>query len=256
MSVFIIAEAGVNHNGEIFNALKLIDTAVACGADAVKFQMFTSRGLWGDTRIKHLELLPDDYPRLADHCKEVGIEFMCTPFDQWTCAYLAPMLKRMKVASGCITRDALLRTVRDTRLPVILSTGMATWDEIRHALGIVGRDSTTLLQCTSSYPCKPEDVNLKAMSAMRLTGCQVGFSDHTEGILASICAAAKGAKVIEKHLTFDRNASGPDHKSSIEPYDFGLMVREVRQVEKMLGTVEKHVLPCERELHDLWRARD
>lgn len=253
---FIVAEAGINHDGKWERALDLIDAAKSANADAVKFQMFTSNALWGDDRIKHLELQPDVYPALKAHCDEIGIEFMCTPFDAWSVSYLAPMLKRVKIASGCIRRKPLLRAARDTRLPVILSTGMATWPEIREALTIIGRDETTLLQCTSSYPCKPEDVNLKAMSGLRITGCQVGFSDHTEGILASLAAAAKGAKVIEKHLTLDCLAQGPDHASSIEPGLFAQMVKGIREVEKMLGTVEKYPRQCEKSLHEQWRSRD
>lgn len=253
---FIVAEAGVNHNGNWTKALDLIDAAHKAGADAVKFQMFNSQNLWGDDRIKHLELKPDAYEALKAHCDEAGIEFMCTPFDVASCNYLASLLKRIKIASGCIRRSVLLMAARDTKLPVILSTGMSTYTEIREALFFLNRDTTTLLHCTSAYPCPLEDVNLKAMSSMRMLGCDVGYSDHTEGILASICAVAKGAKVIEKHLTLDRSAGGPDQKASIEPYDFSLMVREIRSVEKMLGSMEKCVRPCEAELHKEWRAHD
>lgn len=253
---FIIAEAGVNHDGKMEKALKLVDAAKEAGADAVKFQMFNSHILWGDDRIANLQLEAEDFHKLYLHCKDVGIEFMCTPFDVHSCNYLASLLRRVKVASGCITRKPLLRAARDTRLPVILSTGMSTWAEIREALSIVGRDNTTLLQCTSAYPCEDKDVNLKAMSALRVTGCQVGFSDHTKGWLASVAAAAKGAKVIEKHLTLNPLGEGPDHAASLDPTLFAQMVGMIRGIEPMLGTAEKFVRPCEQELHDLWRSRD
>ncbi len=253
MSIFVIAEAGVNHGGNFEDALKLVSAARDSGADAVKFQLFNSRRLWGDERIEHLELSQAQMTDIAAYCKAVGIEFMCTPFGVEEAQFLLPMVKRMKIASGCITRHPLLEAVKG--MPVILSTGMATPADIEEALWHLNGDDITLLQCTSSYPCRLEDVNLKAMDTLSdLYGHPVGLSDHTSGIAVAIAAAARGAAVIEKHLTLDTHAAGPDHKASIMPTEFKAMVGAIRDVEKALGNGQKRVLPCEEELRKAWRA--
>lgn len=251
----MIAEAGVNHGGSLPEAFKLATAAKDAGADAVKFQCFFSAKLWGDDRIKHLELSYSDLSRLHRHCEQIGIEFMCTPFDVEAVAFLAPMLKRVKVASGCIARFDLLEAVRATGLPVILSTGMSELFDIGLALGRVKCADTTLLHCTSSYPCRLEDVNLRAMDALRNAFLlPVGLSDHTNGITVAIGAAAKGAAVIEKHLTLDRNLPGPDHKASITPAEFKALHLAVIEIEAALGDGKKRVLQCERELQAAWRG--
>ena len=252
MAVFVIAEVGVNHGGDPERAQRLIDVAKEAGADAVKFQMFSSRALWGDDRIKHLELSRDELARLHRYCEQVGIEFMCTPFDVGAVKFLTPLVRRMKVASGCIGRGELLGAVRATGLPAILSTGMSENTDIASALSCLGPD-VTLLHCTSSYPCRIEDVNLRAMDTLREEFRHaVGYSDHTPGITIAIAAAAKGATVIEKHLTLDRGAEGPDHKASIEPVDFRVMVSAIRTVETALGDGVKAVRDCEVALRRAW----
>lgn len=251
---FIIAEVGINHDGSLDKAKRLIDAARAAEANAVKFQFFKSRKLWGDERIQHLELRFSEMMLLHRYCEQAGIEFMCTPFGVEEVILLKQLLKRYKVASGCLTRKPILEGVRDSKLPMILSTGMSGWREISDALEITGTDNVTLLHCTSSYPCAIEDVNLKAMGAMRiLYQVPVGYSDHTQGITIAIAAAAKCATVIEKHITLDRTLSGPDHKASIEPDEFRVMVSAIRTVEKALGDGEKRVMESEEDLRKAWR---
>lgn len=255
VSIFIIAEAGVNHNGDFKTAVKLCDAAKAAHADAVKFQCFTSRSLWGDDRIEHLELSAAEFLNLSWHCRDIGIEFMATPFDPEWMKFLCDIgVKRMKVASGCISRRDILQAIPET-MPVILSTGMSTWTEIGEAVRALYPRSLTLLQCTSSYPCAPQDVHLRSMDSLRQYWHSVGFSDHTENGVAAIAAAALGATVIEKHLTLDRSQEGPDHKASVEPTTFGLIVQSIRQVETMMGDSVKAVRKCEGQLRKAWRDR-
>ena len=248
---FIIAEAGINHDGKWERGLDLIDAAKEAGADAVKFQMFNSQELWGDDRIEHLEFSQDQMIGMKAHCVEVGLEFMCTPFSVEAVKFLTPLVKRHKIASGC-RNLSILNAVAATKLPVIMSCGMAETDEIEKAAAFF-EDDTTLMQCTSSYPCHPNDVNLLAFeSLVNWNNYDLGFSDHTQGITASIAAVAMGATVIEKHLTLDKTADGPDHSSSIEPQEFKAMVEGIREVEIMLGDGEKKVLECEKELRRQW----
>ena len=252
---FIIAEAGGNHGGSLETALQLVNAAKASGADAVKFQLFESRKLWGDDRIKGLELSRVQMSDIAAYCKACEIEFMCTPFGVEEVQFLVPLVKRMKVASGCLARFDLLEAISATGLPAILSTGMSTLYDIGLALGRLKLLGTTLMHCTSSYPCRLEDVNLRAMDNLRTAfSLPVGFSDHTNGITAAIAAAAKGAAIIEKHLTLDCNAEGPDHKASITPAEFKAMVMAIREVETALGDGKKRVLDCERPLRAAWHA--
>ncbi len=248
---FLIAEIGVNHNGSYVEAYKLCDAAKAAGADAVKFQVFNSKKLWGDDRIEHLELHEAEFINLAWHCKDIGIEFMATPFDAAAVVFVEQLgVKRMKIASGCINRWEILDAIYP-KLPVILSTGMSQWDEIQAAVNRLD-NPLTLLHCTSSYPCQPEDVNLNAMTTLREFGLPVGFSDHTQDITCAIAAVALGAAVIEKHLTLYRGQIGPDHLSSIEPDEFAKMVQAIRTVEKALGDGVKRVMPCEEKLRKVW----
>ena len=259
---FIIAEVGVNHGGDPHAAWTLAALAKDCGAAAVKFQAFNSQRLWGDDRIAHLELSEAQLGDVASHCTKLGIEFMCTPFGMQEVAFLAPLVKRWKVASGCINRPALLAAIAATHKPVIMSTGMSTLDDIRAALPFLGYwepaqnpQSYALLHCTSAYPCPPDQVNLEAMGDLRFyfgDRCEIGYSDHTEGINIAIAAVAKGATIIEKHLTFDRNATGPDHKASIEPEDFRRMVAAIREVEAAMGDGVKRVQPAEAALRKEW----
>ena len=249
---FIIAEAGVNHNGDFPTAFKLCDIAKECGADAVKFQHFSSQKLWGDDRIAHLELCEAEFVNLSWHCKDIGIELMVTPFDAKAVEFVQMLgVKRMKIASGCINRWDILDAI-DRKLPVILSTGMSNPDEIEMAINRIS-NPLTLLHCTSIYPCPPEAVNLLAIDHLSNFGFPVGFSDHTDDDVCAIAAVALGAVVIEKHLTLDRDQPGPDHKASITPWGFEAMVKAIRQLEKALGDGEKRVMEGERELRKAWK---
>jgi N,N'-diacetyllegionaminate synthase len=278
MACFVIAEAGVNHNGDEALALRLVDAAAQCGADAVKFQTFTAERLaargaakaayqvartgQGDQveMLKRLELVPEAYARLRDRAAEHGIEFLSTPFDELAADMLVGLgMKRIKVPSGELTNFPLLRHLAAKNLPMLLSTGMATLDEVGEAVDVVRRaraefglgeplaERLTLLQCTSCYPARAEDVNLRAMWTLRERfGLPVGFSDHTEGLLAAVAAAAAGAAVIEKHFTLDRELPGPDHQASLQPGEFAAMVEQIRAVETLLGSEQKR--PCVAEL--------
>lgn len=251
---FIIAEAGVNHGGNFETALKLVDAAKEAGADAVKFQLFSSQKLWGDNRIKHLELSRDQMQDIAAYCMGFGIEFMCTPFGVEELEFLAPLLHRIKIASGCLTKEPLLRAAENTHLPVIISTGMSVVEDIYVALNRLADSEVTVLHCTSSYPCRLEDVNLNAMRTLKNDlGCPIGYSDHTDGITVAVAAVALGAAVIEKHLTLDRRQVGPDHLASIEPLEFKFMCEAITDVETALGDGVKRVMDCEKSLRRVWR---
>ncbi len=252
--MLLISEIGVNHNGRIEEAYRLIDAAKDVGADIAKFQFFDSKKLWGDDRIKHLELRFDDFVDIADYCREVGIEFCCTPFGVAELTLLKPLLKRVKVASGMLNRKPFLEAVDDSCLPILLSTGMSTIDEINEAVGMLMEQELTLLQCTSSYPCRLEDVNLLAMGMLgQRFEADVGLSDHTTSITVPIAATALGATVIEKHFTLDRNAEGPDHKSSITPKEFKAMRLAIIEVEAAMGDGVKRVMESEVVLKKAWK---
>lgn len=254
--IFIIAEAGVNHNGDVVLARKLIDAAVAAGADAVKFQSFRADSLvtqqalkaeyqtrnLGDSQLsqyemlKALELKPEDFIFLKEYCDKKGILFMATPFDHESVDFLEGLVDRYKVSSGDCTNLPLLRQIASKKKQVILSTGMADLKEVRLAVETLKDCAPTLLHCTTNYPCPMEEVNLKAMFTLKKEfGLPVGYSDHTNGIEIAIAAAALGAIVIEKHFTLDRAMKGPDHRASLEPDDLGRMVASIRNLEKAMG---------------------
>ena len=250
---FIIAEAGVNHGGDLGQALLLANAATEAGASAVKFQHFNSQALWSDDRITHLQLTDADMVVIASHCRAIGIEFMATPFGVPEVEALRPLVKRWKVASGCLTRWPLLAAVRATGLPAILSTGMADMDRIEAAEAVLA--PTAILHCTSAYPCPIADVHLAAMDALRARWgnvAQIGYSDHTHGIVIALAAVARGAEVLEKHLTLDRNAEGPDHKASIEPKEFRIMVDAIRTIEQAIGKAEKRPQASEAKVMEAW----
>lgn len=251
----IIAEIGVNHGGHLAIALTLADEAKKAGADVAKFQLFNSASLFGDDRIKHLELTWPETEIVCRHCQDIGIEFLCTPFGIEELIFLEPMLERVKISSGMFQRQDFLRAVVETDLPVIASTGMAGLVQIDNCvspLGPLPLDRTTLMHCVSSYPCAIEDCNLKAITRMKERYPHVGYSDHTQGILAPVIAASLGAEIIEKHLTLSRSAEGPDHKSSIEPAMFRAMVESINDVRKALGDGNKRLLECERQTMKAW----
>ncbi len=251
---FIIAELGVNHDGDMNKVVTLIDAAKEAGADAVKFQAFNSQRLWGDDRIKKYEISEHKWPMIAGYCDGRGVEFMCTPFGVPEAEFLRPLVKRWKVASGCLEKWDLLAAIADTKLPIIMSTGMAHSARISRALDSMGWPSSlTLLHCTSAYPAPIDELNLRAMQRLAAEfDREVGYSDHTTGITIPIAAASLGATVIEKHLTLDRSAEGPDHKASIEPHDFRVMVNAIRTVETALGVPEKRLQPSERQVSKAW----
>jgi N-acetylneuraminate synthase len=293
--VFIIAEAGVNHNGSLDIALELINVAVNAGVDAVKFQTFKADKVvsrfaskaeyqtqnTGTTEsqlemVKKLELDEKQHMILAENCRERGIEFMSTPFDLDSVDFLANVVNvsRLKISSGEITNGIILLKVARTGKPIILSTGMSTLDEVETALGVLAfgfinsqekpsigafkeayssiegqsflKDKVSLLHCTTEYPAPFDEVNLKAIDTLRdKFALPVGYSDHTRGIAIPIAAVARGAVIIEKHFTLDRNLPGPDHKASLEPDELKQMVNSIRQVELVLGNGIKQPTPSE-----------
>jgi N,N'-diacetyllegionaminate synthase len=268
---FIIAEAGVNHNGDIGLARKLIDVAEEAGADAVKFQIFQAEGLV-TTRaekapyqkettgthesqfemLKSFELSQRDFGELFDYARKKGIIFLATPFDMDSVDFLEGLrVPAFKVGSGEITNFPLLKHIARKMKPVILSTGMATLEEVKEAVDVIkeeGEEEIVLLHCVSSYPAKIEDMNLKAMETLRNTfKLPVGLSDHSPGITIPVAATALGACVIEKHFTLDKDLPGPDHRASLEPEQLKQMVAAIRDVEKAMGNGIKRPVRDEEE---------
>jgi N-acetylneuraminate synthase len=267
----VIAEAGVNHNGDLQLAKQLVDAAAAAGADVVKFQTFQASQLATEraeqaayqqqalgqtqsqlTMLQQLELMPEQHSQLIEHCQQRSIEFLSTAFDPPSIELLASLqLKRWKIPSGEITNLPYLRQIGAQGQLVIISTGMANLGELEAALAVLEQAGTprgqiTVLHCTTEYPAPPEEVNLRAMQTIaKAFGVAVGYSDHTDGIAVPIAAVAMGATVIEKHLTLDRNLPGPDHKASLEPGDFAAMVRSIRTIEHALGDGIKRPTPSE-----------
>ncbi len=270
--IFIIAEAGVNHNGSLDLAKKMIDAAVEAGADAVKFQTFKAEKVISKyapkaeyqkktttadesqlEMVKKLELDAAAHRTLIDYCKKKNIQFLSTPFDLESIDLLNGLgLDIFKIPSGEITNLPYLRKIGALKKEIILSTGMADLREIENALDVFIGAGTKLkdiivLHCNTEYPTPVEDVNLNAMLTIKATfpGIQVGYSDHTIGIEISIAAVAIGATVIEKHFTLDKNMEGPDHKASLEPDELKIMVHSIRNIEKALGSCIKKPSPSE-----------
>jgi N-acetylneuraminate synthase/N,N'-diacetyllegionaminate synthase len=274
---FIIAEAGVNHNGDIKLAKKLIDIARDAGADAVKFQSFKAENVvtqkaqkakyqkqtTGSSEsqyemIKKLELSGADFKKLALYARKRDIMFLSTPFDKESVDLLDKLgVPAFKVASGEITNFPLLRYIAKKGKPVILSTGMSTLEEIDEALQVIrseGVKDIILLHCVTAYPAKVEDMNLRAMETLKSTfKLPVGLSDHTIGITVPIAAVALGAAVIEKHFTLDKNLPGPDHRASLEPEELKGMIKAVRETEKALGNGKKKPTVEEEEIKKVVR---
>ncbi len=269
--VFVIAEAGVNHNGDIEIAKQLIDAASEAGADAVKFQTFQADSLVCRTAkkaeyqlettdrtetqydmLKKLELTPQMHRELIEHCSKKNIMFLSTPFDLESIKLLSELgMQIYKIPSGEITNLPYLREIAKQQKKIILSTGMSSMDEVKAAVNVLknnGTEELTLLHCNTQYPTPISDVNLLAMVKMREeTGLPVGYSDHTQGIEVPIAAAALGAEVIEKHFTLDRKMEGPDHKASLEPQELMQMVVGIRKIESALGSKIKQVSESEKE---------
>ena len=277
MSVLIIAEAGVNHNGNLDLALKMVDEAKRAGADIVKFQTAIPEKViskYADKAeyqkkttgneesqlemCKRIHLKLSDYDIIKKYCEEVGIEFLSTPFDLESIDYLEKLgLRLWKIPSGEITNLPYLIKIAKTGKPVIMSTGMAELNEVEEAVNVLkenGAGEITLLHCTTEYPAPFESVNLRAMNTLReKVGTEVGYSDHTVGFEVAVAAAVLGASVIEKHFTLNHNMEGPDHKASLEPEEFEVMVNNIRLIEKALGDGVKQ--PAEAEKKNIAIAR-
>ena len=282
MATVVIAEAGVNHNGDLALARRLVEAAAAAGADAVKFQTFTAADLAtaaapkaayqtsndgaGSQRemLERLELSPAQHRELAAHCRSCGIAFLSTAFGLPELELLLELgIGAIKVPSGEITHRPLLEAMAAAAssrpMPVYLSTGMSTLGEVEAALEVfldagVQRQAITLMHCLSAYPAPEEQINLRALTSLAAAfGCPVGYSDHTLGITAPVAAVALGAVVIEKHLTLDVHLPGPDHRASLEPEPFAAMVAAIRSCERMLGDGLKQPQPAEQNTRQVAR---
>jgi N,N'-diacetyllegionaminate synthase len=275
--VFVIAEAGVNHNGNLQLAKQLVDVAAQADADAVKFQSFRAEevvsmgapkaGYQIETTgaresqfdmIKRLELSADAHRELIGHCRLRGIQFLSTPFDFDSADLLETLgVPAFKIPSGEVTNWPFLEHIASKKRPVIISTGMSDLGEVEQAVSVLrsaGCSELVILHCTSSYPAPPESVNLRAMRTMEdAFQVPVGFSDHTQGMEAALAAVAMGASVIEKHFTLDRCLPGPDHKASLEPGELAALIRSIRIVESVLGDGLKRSTSVERDVKSVAR---
>jgi N,N'-diacetyllegionaminate synthase len=275
--VFIVAEAGVNHNGDLQLARRLIDAAREAGADAVKFQTFRSDALvsrhapkaayqraatgGGESQaqmLARLELTREAHVELRDYCAKREVLFFSAAFDVASVDALAELgVGLFKVPSGEITNLPLLRHVASKQKPVILSTGMSTLGEVAEAVAAIrtaGDPPVALLHCLSAYPAPVEEMNLRAMDTLRARfGCPIGLSDHTLGIEVALAAVARGAAIVEKHLTLDKALPGPDHRASLEPIELAALVRGIRAVEAALGDGEKRPMPSEADVRRVAR---
>lgn len=259
MHVYIIAEAGVNHNGHLELALRLCDAAKAAGVDAVKFQTWKTENIVTASArqaayqtentgkaesqydmLKRLELSYEHFSKIQTYCKQIGIDFLSTPDEEESLEFLMSLnLPFIKIGSGEVTNIPYLRTIGSKRKPVILSTGMSNLAQVATAYDTLmqaGASSVALLHCTTNYPCPYEEVNLRAMQTLKdAFKCQVGYSDHTMGTEVPVAAVAMGAEIVEKHFTLDRTMEGPDHKASLEPAELKEMVQQIRHIEMALG---------------------
>lgn len=271
MGIYIIAEAGVNHNGDFPTACRMIEAAKAAGADCIKFQTFRASSLvscyaekadyqkaltqGGASQLEMLQELELSFPQfrsLKDYCDQSGIDFLSTPFDLESISFLKTLqMPFWKIPSGEITNLPYLTEIAQTRGDVVMSTGMSEIGEIQAALNVLkerGAGRVSLLHCNTEYPTPYKDVNLLAMETMRRTfRCPVGYSDHSPGIEVPLAAAALGAVMIEKHFTLDCGMKGPDHKASLEPDEFAAMVRGIRCIEQALGDGTKTATPSEKK---------
>ena len=277
---FIIAEAGVNHNGKLDLALKLCDSAKKSCVDAIKFQtwktenivtMTTNLASYQESNIsngkisqfemlKKLELSYNDFVTIKDYCEKIGIIFLSTPDDSESLVFLIKLgINFIKVGSGEVNNIPFLREIGSTKMPVVLSTGMSNLGEVERAYNILieaGTPKISLLHCTTNYPCPMDEVNLTAMVTLRdAFKCEVGYSDHTEGIEISIAAVALGAEIIEKHFTLDKSMEGPDHKASLDPMELAEMVNAIRNIEKAMGNGVKKANKSEKEIEKVIKKK-
>jgi len=277
MRCLVIAEAGVNHNGDIELAKQLVDEACTAGADYIKFQTFKAENLvtakarkteyqerqtGSDesqySMLKRLELLYRDFVVLNDYCKAKGISFLSTPFDNESIEFLDKLgMQVWKIPSGEVTNYPYLVKIAETHKPIIMSTGMCTLDDVNSAIQVLnshGCGPISLLHCTTEYPAPYSEVNLKAMETLRSRfNLPVGYSDHTQGIVIPIAAVAMGAVVLEKHFTLDKTMEGPDHKASLDPGELKAMIEAIRNVEVSLGDGAK--TPTDSERRNMGIAR-
>ncbi|MEH1739361.1 N-acetylneuraminate synthase [Fusobacterium varium] len=278
--IFIIAEAGVNHNGNINLAYKMVDEAKKAGVDCIKFQTFkTEKIIYKEAKkaeyqekntenketqyemLKKLELTYDEFKKLKKYCEEKEIMFLSTPDEEESLNFLIDELNMeiVKIGSGEITNYIYLEKIAQKNKPIILSTGMSTLGEVEKSLEIIRKynnQKITLLHCTTNYPCPVEEVNLKAMLTLKEAfKLDIGYSDHTLGIEIPIAATALGATVIEKHFTLDKNLDGPDHKASLEPLELAKMVEAIRNIEKALGNGIKQPNASENKIKEVIRRK-
>lgn len=270
MSVYIIAEAGVNHNGSLERAKELVCIAKKSGCDCVKFQSFSADKIVtkkakkakyqientnnDDSQykmLKKLELSKDDFFELKKHCDELKIDFLSTPFDEEAVDMLEDLeVDAYKISSGDITNKPLLQYIANKGRKILLSTGMSTLEEVKKAVEWIeeaGNKNIVLFHCTSNYPAPYDSVNMKAMLTLREKfGYPIGYSDHTAGIEISLMSVAYGASIVEKHFTYDKKADGPDHKASLSPKELEDMVKSIRHIEEAVGEGKK--IPTETEL--------
>jgi N-acetylneuraminate synthase/N,N'-diacetyllegionaminate synthase len=274
--VFVIAEAGVNHNGQLDLALRLVDAAKSAGADAVKFQLFRvaeqisanaptadyQRGHTGNSSMlemaKNYDLPWEAHRAIFSHCRSVGIEYMASCFDSSAVDFLLDLGgDAVKVGSGEITNFPLIEHIARSGKPLLLSTGMSTLDDVRRAVDhfrLCGGRDLALFQCVSNYPSQPEDLNLRAMATLaKEFGVPVGFSDHSVGNTAAVAAVALGACLLEKHFTLDKAFPGPDHSMSLDPGELAAYIKEVRIAECCLGSGEKKLAAGESEVQSVAR---
>ncbi|WP_307768498.1 N-acetylneuraminate synthase [uncultured Bacteroides sp.] len=269
---YIIAEAGVNHNGRLDLALKLCDAAKECGVDAIKFQTWKTELIIAEgtkmaeyqknnlnteesqfEMLKKLELSYDQFTTIKEYCNKIGIQFLSTADETESLDFLCELgIPFIKLGSGDINNVPYLRYVAGKGIPVILSTGMSSMKDVVFAydtLKEAGADDITVLHCTTNYPCPMNEVNLRSMITIKDTlKCRVGYSDHTMGTEVPVAAVALGAEVIEKHFTLDRNMEGPDHPASLEPHELKEMVRQIRNIETALGNGIKEPNESERKI--------
>ena len=274
-ATFIIAEAGVNHNGDIELAKRLVDIASECGIDAIKFQTFKAENVVAKNTpkadyqikntgtnesqyemIKKLELSEDEFIELYKYTKKKGLIFLSTPFDFESADFLDELVSAFKISSTDLTNLPFLEYIAEKGKPIILSTGMGTLGEIEEAVNTIREinDDLILLHCVTNYPASFESLNLRAIKTLKEAfKLPVGYSDHSLGIYAPIAAVALGAVVIEKHFTLDKNLPGPDHKASLNPEELKEMVNAIRLIEKALGDGIKRPTPEEEEIKKVAR---
>jgi N,N'-diacetyllegionaminate synthase len=262
MKTFIIAEAGINHNGNMNDAFKLCRIAKTAGCNAIKFQTYISEKVQStnDARryqlIKKCELSFSQFTDIKSYCDTIGIEFMSTGFDIESITFLNGIVKRFKISSGCNTNTEILELISDYEKPVIMSCGMSTKEEIKKAYEILNKniykDYISLLYCRSIYPVEMKDINLLNMLGLKKICDNVGYSDHSTDVFIPSIAVAMGAKIIEKHFTIDKNAVGPDHALSLNEAELRKMVELIRNAELVLTDSEDEIHGEEIKIRELW----